>query len=103
MAGWGVWCVRCKSTSLAEVQEEAGTEKEAGENGEKNTMDGENGNGNGKGEEEKAAAMFQLRTYCWGEIVGHVYLLVHLVSERKVKGTGAVWVDGGGSVVVRMS
>ncbi len=43
-----------------------------------------------------------LRVYCWGGVAGHVYLLLYLVSQRRVKGTGASWVDGGGEVVVRM-
>jgi hypothetical protein len=43
-----------------------------------------------------------LRVYCWGGVAGHVYLLLYLVSQRRVKGTGARWVDGGGEVVVRM-
>lgn len=43
-----------------------------------------------------------LRVYCWGGVAGHVYLLLYLVSQRRVKGTGARWVDGGGQVVVRM-
>lgn len=42
------------------------------------------------------------RVYCWGEIVGQVYLLLFLASSRKVRGLGATWVDGGGDVVVKM-
>lgn len=40
--------------------------------------------------------------YCWGEVVGHIWLLLFLASERKVRGLGARWVDAGGEVVVRM-
>jgi hypothetical protein len=43
-----------------------------------------------------------LRVYCWGGVAGHVYLLLYLVSQRRVKGTGARWLDGGGEVVVCM-
>lgn len=53
--------------------------------------------GGGEGAEQTG-----LRVYCWGGVVGHVYLLLYLVSQRRVKGTGARWVDGGGEVVVRM-
>ena len=42
------------------------------------------------------------RVYCWGEIVGQVYLLLFLASSRKVRGLGATWVDGGGDVVVKV-
>jgi len=43
-----------------------------------------------------------VRVYCWGEVVGHVYLLLFLASKSKVKRTGAQWVDAGGTMVVTM-
>lgn len=42
------------------------------------------------------------RVYCWGEIVGHIYLLLYTASEGKVKGTGACWIDGQGETVITM-
>lgn len=44
-----------------------------------------------------------LRVYCWGSIVGQVWLLLYLVSERRVKRTGARWMDGDGEVIVVMN
>ncbi|WYZ34806.1 hypothetical protein EsH8_I_001082 [Colletotrichum jinshuiense] len=41
-----------------------------------------------------------LRVYCWGHIVGHVYLALYLASERALKKDGARWVDGAGEVIV---
>ena len=68
------------------------------------TIDGEvNGKGKGKeGEGEKGWKGEEWRVYCWGEIVGQVYLLLFLASSRKIRGLGARWVDGEGKVVVRM-
>lgn len=43
-----------------------------------------------------------LRAYCWGEVVGYIYLLLYLVSERKLKGKGSKWVDGEGVAVITM-
>jgi hypothetical protein len=43
-----------------------------------------------------------LRVYCWGAIVGHIYLLLYMASESKIKGTGASWVGGDGQAVVTM-
>jgi hypothetical protein len=43
-----------------------------------------------------------VRMYCWGEIVGHIYLLLYMVSQRKVKGSGAKWIDGEGLAVITM-
>lgn len=58
--------------------------------------------GEGKALTGEGGAHPGLRVYCWGGVVGHVYLLLYLVSQRRVKGTGARWVDGGGEAVVRM-
>lgn len=66
------------------------------------------GGGGGDGEDlEAAAASAQsrlglVRVYCWGEVVGHVYLLLFVASKSKVKRTSARWVDAGGAVVVTM-
>ncbi|KAK0628449.1 hypothetical protein B0T17DRAFT_486911 [Bombardia bombarda] len=43
-----------------------------------------------------------LRMYCFGHAVGHIYLLLYLVSKRRVLYTGAEWVAGDGAVVVVM-
>jgi hypothetical protein len=43
-----------------------------------------------------------LRIYCWGAVVGHIYLLLYLASERRVLFTGATWVDGDGIDVIVM-
>ncbi|KAL2122495.1 hypothetical protein VTJ04DRAFT_2950 [Mycothermus thermophilus] len=44
----------------------------------------------------------ELRVYCWGCTVGHVYLVLYLASRRMVLYTGAEWVGGDGEVVVVM-
>lgn len=81
-AGWGIWCARghggCKSCEETDRGEVA-----LGKYGYMHE-DGE------------------WRIYCWGDVVGHIYLLLYLVSERRVKGTGARWVDGGGELVIVM-
>jgi hypothetical protein len=43
-----------------------------------------------------------IRVYCWGIIVGHIYLLLHMVSECKIKGTGASWIGGDGEAIIKM-
>lgn len=78
-AGWGVWCARCEPKVNQNKEEMA-------------WMDGGNAND----------ALTELRVYCWGEVVGHIYLLLHLVSERKIRGRGAKWIDGGGEAVIVM-
>lgn len=44
-----------------------------------------------------------VRVYCWGAIVGYMYLLLYMASESKIKGTGACWIGGDGKVVVQMA
>ncbi|KAH6636658.1 hypothetical protein F5144DRAFT_628672 [Chaetomium tenue] len=41
-----------------------------------------------------------LRVYCWGGVVGHMYLVLYLMSRRRVLETGAEWVGAEGSAVV---
>ncbi|KAF9879842.1 hypothetical protein CkaCkLH20_02653 [Colletotrichum karsti] len=48
----------------------------------------------------RAADWSWLRVYCWGHVVGHVYLALYLASERALKTDSARWVDGAGEVVV---
>lgn len=44
----------------------------------------------------------QLRMYCWGGVVGHMYLVLYVISRREVLTTGTEWVDGDGEVVIRV-
>ncbi|MCJ1227901.1 hypothetical protein MMC12_004560 [Toensbergia leucococca] len=79
-AGWGVWCV-LEGTGKGKA-ETAG-------NVERNTEEGAEGE--------------VLEIYCWGQTVEHIYLLLFLASERRVKGCGARWIDGAGKMVVQMA
>ncbi|KAK2004622.1 hypothetical protein LX36DRAFT_649686 [Colletotrichum falcatum] len=49
---------------------------------------------------KRAKDWTRLRVYCWGHIVGHVYLALYLASERALKKDAARWVDGAGEVVI---
>jgi hypothetical protein len=41
-----------------------------------------------------------LRIYCWGSLVGHIYLLLYLASERKILFTGGSWIGGDGEELI---
>ena len=43
-----------------------------------------------------------IRVYCWGGVVGHLYLVLYLMSKRRVLYTGTSWVAADGGVVVVM-
>ncbi|CCC04984.1 unnamed protein product [Sordaria macrospora k-hell] len=44
----------------------------------------------------------RLRMYCWGAVVGHMHLVLYIMSKREVLYTGMEWVDADGEVVIRM-
>lgn len=43
-----------------------------------------------------------LKVYTWGEIAMHIYLVLFLASERRIRGLGVQWVDARGEVVIQM-
>lgn len=42
----------------------------------------------------------EMRLWCFGHVVGHIYLLLYLASKRKVRYTGSLWVAGDGKPVI---
>ncbi|KAJ5153709.1 uncharacterized protein N7500_009148 [Penicillium coprophilum] len=43
-----------------------------------------------------------LKVYAWGEVAMHVYLLLFLASERRIRGMGVQWRDSREEVVIQM-
>jgi len=82
-AGWGVSCVRVPIAieSNSAIDTKMGGEEE-----------------NDREEEQRC----DVRIYCWGEVVEHVYYLLFVASRSKVKNAGLKWIDGGGNVVLIM-
>lgn len=48
------------------------------------------------------AAFSWIRLYCWGGVVGHMYLVLYLMSKRRVLYTGTSWIAADGGAVVVM-
>ncbi|KAI0176271.1 hypothetical protein GGR52DRAFT_353506 [Hypoxylon sp. FL1284] len=44
----------------------------------------------------------RLRVYCWGSVTAHVYLLLYLATQRRIRYTGSSWIDGEGIPVIIM-
>lgn len=42
------------------------------------------------------------RIYCWGVVVGHVYLALKIGSLNKMGKSETCWIDAGGEVIIRM-
>ncbi|KAI1756709.1 hypothetical protein F4782DRAFT_483760 [Xylaria castorea] len=44
----------------------------------------------------------ELRAYCWGSVVPHIYYVLWLSSQRKIVFTGSSWIDAEGERVITM-
>lgn len=73
-AGWGVWCVR-EPQNLSQRETD----------------------------ELNSPRAEHVKIYTWGEVVPHVYLLLFLASERRIKGVCAQWRDAKDVVVIQMN
>ncbi|KAL6720786.1 hypothetical protein ACLMJK_002711 [Lecanora helva] len=56
------------------------------------------GEGTREGEEEEEV----VKVYCWGEVVGYVWLMVFIASGKEIRGVGARWVDWREETVLQM-
>ncbi|KAL2009496.1 hypothetical protein VTN00DRAFT_5303 [Thermoascus crustaceus] len=79
-AGWGVWCI------LEEAESSRTTASSA----------------NHSNENPNRMKSLTLKVYAWGEIAAHVYLLLFLASERRIRGMQAQWKDGAEETVIEM-
>ena len=43
------------------------------------------------------------KIYCFGEVVGEIWIVLFLATERRIKGVGAKWIDAAGEAVVIMN
>ncbi|KAK4545794.1 hypothetical protein LTR36_002748 [Oleoguttula mirabilis] len=73
--GWGVWCVR------------------------EETMETNRPLASSEGVD---VALGEVKVFCWGEIVKHVYLMLYVASKSKVRKLGLQWIDAEARAVVQM-
>lgn len=50
----------------------------------------------------RETASLEVRVFCWGEVVQHVYLMLYVASKSKVRKLGLKWIDAEGEMVVHM-
>ncbi|MCJ1481650.1 hypothetical protein MMC06_001809 [Schaereria dolodes] len=86
-AGWGVWCSWEGVETVPPPPSFSDNDK----------------NNNNLSTNDDVPAREFVKVYCWGEVVAHVYLVLFLASERRIRGMGARWVDARGDAVVRMA
>ena len=83
-AGWGTWCVR--ETSEHSTRARSDSDKENQE----------------QSHEVSRQQAEVVKVYCWGEVVGEIWLMLFIGSRRAIKRVGAKWIDAGGVAVVGM-
>ncbi|KAL4806358.1 hypothetical protein BDV18DRAFT_139316 [Aspergillus unguis] len=79
-AGWGVWCI------LEETNPSTDDETTP----------------QGPAQATSNVQSLDLKVYTWGEVASHIYLLLFLASERRVRTMGAQWRDASDEVVIQM-
>ncbi|CAD0096982.1 unnamed protein product [Aureobasidium mustum] len=52
--------------------------------------------------QDAGAELGIVRVFCWGEVVGHVWLLCYVASQARLKRVESQWIDADGEVVVRI-
>lgn len=52
--------------------------------------------------ESEDKSLGTVQVFCWGEVVKHIYLLLYVASQSKVRKIGMQWIDAGGEIVVQM-
>lgn len=83
-AGWGTWCVR----EVQRLDEQALVVRAGDKENQAPTQQQKEGE--------------VVKIFCWGEVVGPVWMLLFIASDRCIKGVGARWVDAAGVLVVVM-
>jgi len=94
-AGWGVWCIleewqtpdHRAHSGLAMVSLTDLIEQQIG---------------HGQHSEFGIVQPLTMKVYAWGEIATHIYLLLFLASERRIRGMQAQWRDSAEDVVIQM-
>ena len=52
--------------------------------------------------DNEASTLGTVKVFCWGEVVKHVYLLLYVASQSKVRKVGLQWLDAEEEIVVQM-
>ncbi|PLN75600.1 hypothetical protein BDW42DRAFT_34435 [Aspergillus taichungensis] len=89
-AGWGVWC-SLEGDTTNKINEDHTWQPHQPPKEE--------------GKESKLIPHIQptiLKVYAWGEVAEHIYLLLFLASERRIRRMGARWRDSRDEVVIVM-
>ena len=82
--GWGTWCqILAPAFDPDETVGESTVERR-------------------EQQKERLEQDWLIRMWCWGEVIGHIYLFLWLLTATEIKGLSAIWIDADGEVIVRM-
>jgi hypothetical protein len=95
-AGWGVWCI-AERVDPDPFSDPATNSPNAATNTARNTTTTTT---TVTADDTPTAVL--IRVYAWGEVAMHIYLMLYLASERRVRGMGLRWVDSWEEVVIQM-
>ncbi|KAJ5475183.1 hypothetical protein N7539_008249 [Penicillium diatomitis] len=114
-AGWGVWCLAERSSyspstsgrTPRRISKDGNVDVDKDKNKDKNTdthpiQINPVSNLDNPSVSVPAPVQLVIKVYGWGEIARHVYLMLYLASERRVKGMGLKWVDPAEKVIIQM-
>ncbi|KAJ5455630.1 uncharacterized protein N7458_003894 [Penicillium daleae] len=100
-AGWGVWCIAEHIETETETQTPIHTNTNTTKD-QDNYQDPNTAIHTATPTTDDAFIPILLKIYAWGEVAMHIYLMLYLASERRVRGMGLRWVDSWGEVVIQM-
>ncbi|PHH70933.1 hypothetical protein CDD82_6827 [Ophiocordyceps australis] len=97
LAGWGVWCRRrsprasatnCTTKNTYDDDDDDNDDDYNDYNDDYNDYNDDNDD--------------WIRLYCWACVVKHMYLLLYIASERRLKTIHAAWIDANGETVLEV-
>lgn len=96
-AGWGVWCILQDADADADAEADSSSPASTADKNSDVLIPVET-----DGLVKPDGQSLDLKVYAWGEIACHVYLLLFLASERRIRKMGAQWRDARDEVVIQM-
>lgn len=99
-AGWGVWCILDRDDIANSHLDDNGAR--AVSRSERGLLLPSTTLGQPPDNAESGSVTVLLKVYAWGEVAMHVFLLLFLASERRVRGMGVQWRDSREEVVIQM-
>jgi hypothetical protein len=93
-AGWGVWCILEEKKKHNRIIPEQTTEEEQQQPHQNLRRK--------RRRRRRIRRPLTMKIYSWGEVAPHVYMLLFLATERRIRGMRAQWIDAAESVVIEM-